>query len=235
MTGKHDGFIDIPLSRNNIDRYYHRMSIRDALKESLEHLQGKLLDAGCGQMPYRAYILEHSGVTAYTGLDIETAKNYSDEVKPDVTWDGKTMPFADNNFDCVFATEVLEHVPDTLRYLSEIHRVLKPNGTFFFTTPFLWPLHEIPYDEYRFTPYAMERLLREAGFVNSNIQPLGGWNASLAQMLGLWLRRSLMNRYQRRILSIILFPIYKQLIKTDKKGNFDAKMITGIAGRAFKP
>ena len=234
MGNKYDGFIDVPLSSNNIDRYYHRVSIRDVLKKTSPYLRGALLDAGCGQMPYRSYILEQSAVTKYVGLDIETAKNYSDKVKPDVTWDGKTMPFDNSSFDCAIATEVLEHVPDTLRYLSEIHRILKPSGTFFFTTPFLWPLHEIPHDEYRFTPYAMERLLREAGFVNSNIQPLGGWHASMAQMLGLWLRRSPMNRYQRRILSIMLFPIYKQLIKTDKKGNFDAKMITGIAGRAYK-
>lgn len=235
MGHKHDGFINVPLSVNNIDRYYHRVSIRDVLKKNLPHLRGTLLDAGCGQMPYRSYILNHSGVTNYVGLDIETAKIYSEEVKPDVTWDGNVIPFEDNSFDCAIATEVLEHVPDTLRYLNEIHRVLKPEGTFFFTTPFLWPLHEIPYDEYRFTPFALARLLREAGFVDSAIESLGGWNASLAQMLGLWLRRSPMPPYRRRFLSIILFPVYKYLIKNDKKGNFDAQMITGIAGRATKP
>ena len=234
MGNQDDGFVNVPLTINNIDRYYHRVSIRDALKESLEHLQGKLLDAGCGQMPYRAYILEHSGVTAYTGLDIETAKNYSDEVKPDVTWDGKTMPFDDNNFDCAIATEVLEHVPDTLHYLSEIHRVLKPNGTFFFTTPFLWPLHEIPHDEYRFTPYAIERLLREAGFAKNVIQPLGGWNASLAQMLGLWYKRSGLGYWQKKLLKPVVMLIYCQLIKCDRKQIGEGKMITGLAGRAHK-
>ena len=229
-----DDFINIPLTRGNVDRYCHRVSIRDAINDCLPHLRGRLLDAGCGKMPYREHILRHSSVVQYTGLDIETARNYSDEVKPDVTWNGKTMPFEDNSFDCVMATEVLEHVPDTSGYLREVCRVLKPDGVFFFTTPFLWPLHEIPYDEYRLTPFAMERLLEVSGFSRVSIRALGGWNASLAQMLGLWLRRSEMSRYRRRLLSILLFPVYKYLIKSDKTGAFDAKMITGITGLARK-
>lgn len=231
---EYDSFVNVPLTYENIDRFYHRTSIFNALNKGLPYLSGNLLDAGCGQMPYRSYILNHSAVTQYVGLDIETAINYSEEIRPDVTWDGETMPFDSNSFNCVMATEVLEHVPDTTNYLKEVHRVLKPDGTFFFTTPFLWPLHEIPHDEYRLTPFSAERLLKETGFVNINIQSLGGWNASLAQMLGLWLRRSPMNRYRRRLLSTLLFPIYKYLLKSDKKGSFDSKMITGISGSASK-
>ena len=233
MSGKSE-FINVRLTRDNINVYWVRSSILSFIRANTGTMKGNLLDAGCGQMPYRSYILQQSEVKQYVGLDIETAKNYSDEVKPDVTWDGQTMPFQDNVFDCVLATEVLEHVPNTIGYLNEVYRVMKPGGTFFFTTPFLWPLHEIPHDEYRFTPFAMQRLLLEARFIDSIVQPLGGWHASMAQMLGLWLRRSPMNPYQRRMLSIVLFPIYKQLIKTDKKGNFDSKMVTGIAGRARK-
>ncbi|MEQ9443827.1 MAG: class I SAM-dependent methyltransferase [Cyclobacteriaceae bacterium] len=234
MMKNSDGFVHIPFNRGNLDRYYHRLSIRNAIEKSIPHLSGTLLDAGCGKMPYRSYILDQSNVTEYIGLDIENARDYSDEVGPDITWDGKTMPFENDSFDCAIATEVLEHVPDTMNYLNEVYRVLKTNGVFFFTTPFLWPLHEIPYDEYRFTPFAMDRLLKEVGFTNSDIQALGGWNASLAQMLGLWLRRSPMHRYQRRFLSVIFFPFYKYLIKSDKVGSFDAKMITGISGLSTK-
>ena len=228
-------FIDVRLTRKSIDLYWVRSSIFSFIQNQTKTMKGRLLDAGCGKMPYRSYILSHSEVTEYVGLDIETAIDYSDEVKPDIVWDGKTMPFDDQSFDCVMATEVLEHVPDTNNYLQEVCRVLKPSGVFFFTTPFLWPLHEIPHDEYRLTPFSVERLLREVNFVSINIQSLGGWNASLAQMLGLWLRRSPMNRYQRRLLSTILFPIYKYLVKSDKKGAFDSRMITGISGLAYKP
>lgn len=230
----YDGFVNVPLSRGNMDRYYHRVSIRRALTKNLPSLHGTLLDAGCGQMPYRSYVLNHSAVTKYVGLDIETAINYSDQVKPDVTWDGHNMPFEDNSFDCVIATEVLEHVPDTYNYLKEIYRILKPTGTLFFTTPFLWPLHEIPHDEYRFTPFAMKRLLGEANFVGIDMEALGGWNASLAQMLGLWLRRSPMRPYRRKVLSALLFPVYRYLVNNEKQTTFDHNMITGISGKAVK-
>lgn len=141
-------------------------------------------------MPYKNFILENSKVTAYTGIDIENALEYDKDVKPDCYWDGITIPFDDYYFNTALATEVLEHCPDPKITLSETYRVLKQGGYFLFTVPFLWNLHEIPHDEYRFTPYALERLLREAGFSEIQITPHGGWHASLAQMMGLWVRRA---------------------------------------------
>ncbi len=227
-------FIAPVLTRKTMDRYFHRVAIYQVVEEITPYLNGTLLDAGCGQMPYRSFILNNSNVTDYVGLDIETAINYSDEVKPDVTWNGKVMPFDDNSFECVMATEVLEHVPDTINYLNEVYRVLKPGGTFFFTTPFLWPLHEVPHDEYRFTPFAMKRLLLKANFNNVEIQPLGGWHASLAQMLGLWLKRGPIPSKKRKILTILFFPFYKYLIKKDRKVIYNSDMITGLWGSVRK-
>ena len=53
----------------------------------------------------------------------------------------------------------------------------------------LWPLHDVPYDECRYTPFAIKRHLRNAGFEQFRLKPLGGWDASLAQMIGLWILR----------------------------------------------
>ncbi len=230
----HDNFINIPLIAENIDLYFQRKSIFQAITNNLPSFKGQLLDAGCGKMPYRNYILLNSKVENYVGLDIENALSYDENVKPDVTWDGKTMPFPDHTFDCAFATEVLEHVPNTASYLKEVHRVLKPDGIFFFTTPFLWPLHEAPHDEYRITPFAMNRLLKESNFNKIEIDALGGWNASLAQMMGLWLRRSPMSGRMRKILSFIFYPGIKFLIDRDKPVIQDGSMITGISGIATK-
>lgn len=44
-----------------------------------------------------------------------------------------TLP--DNQFDGVIAIEVLEHVAQDRRFLEQVHRVLKPGGWFFMTTP----------------------------------------------------------------------------------------------------
>lgn len=139
-------FINLKLNKNNLDRYHIRSSIFRALQEALPLFKGRLLDIGCGKMPYKKYILEHSGVKEYVGLDIEDALEYSREVKADVLWDGITMPIKSSSYDCAFGTEVLEHCPQPEVVLREVYRVLKPGGVFFFTVPFLWNLHEIPQD-----------------------------------------------------------------------------------------
>lgn len=41
----------------------------------------------------------------------------------------------DRSFDCVVATEVLEHVEEDALFVSQVHRVLKTGGVFLMTTP----------------------------------------------------------------------------------------------------
>lgn len=228
-----DNFTKIPFTIQNLDRYYIRTSIFKALNNSLIQFSGKLLDVGCGKMPYKNYILINSEVTDYIGLDIETALIYKADVKPDFIWNGITMPFVNESFDCAFGTEVLEHCPEPEVVLKEVYRVLKPGGVFFFTVPFLWNLHEIPHDEYRYTPFSLERHLKNSGFTDITIKATGGWHASMAQMLGLWVRRSAMSSRKRKILSRFLKPIVKYLIKLDKLENVqfnEGQMITGLYG-----
>src|SRR5882762_9100060 len=100
-----DGFINIPYSINNIDKYIVRTSIYNSITKSLPEFKGDLLDVGCGRMPYKKYILESSSVKKYIGLDIDTAIDYKGE-KPDFFWDGTLMPFEDQLFDTVLLTEV---------------------------------------------------------------------------------------------------------------------------------
>src|SRR5437764_1459080 len=45
------------------------------------------------------------------------------------------LPLADNAFDLVWASEVIEHIADTGRWLSEVRRVLAPGGRLLLTTP----------------------------------------------------------------------------------------------------
>lgn len=44
------------------------------------------------------------------------------------------IPFPDNSFDIVVANHMLYHVPDLAKGLTEVRRVLKPNGRFFAAT-----------------------------------------------------------------------------------------------------
>ena len=229
-------FLKIELSRNKMDNYFIRSAILGALKNAIPKFEGKFLDVGCGKMPYKELILQNDNIKEYCGLDIETAIVYDQDVKPDFTWDGKIMPFESSSFDSAMATEVLEHCPEPLVVLGEINRVLKPGSFFFFTVPFLWNLHEAPHDEYRYTPFALERLLKESGFASIEIQPSGGWHAAMAQMLGLWLIRSNMPLNLRRVLKVLLFPVYKLLLKHDTKPKTfkEGTMIPSLTGVAIK-
>jgi SAM-dependent methyltransferase len=233
-----NNFINILFTIDNIDRYYIRASIFKAIQEYLKHFNGKLLDVGCGKMPYKEFIKNNSSIKKYIGIDIATALVYDNAVKPDYTWDGISLPFDSESFDTCFATEVLEHCPNPILFLSEVNKVLKPGGIFFFTVPFLWNLHEVPNDEYRYTPFALKRLLKESNFSQIEIKATGGWHAAMAQMLGLWVRRSPLKKWQKKLLSYLFMPIIKYLIKKDiqiDKSTFkEGTMITGLYGIARK-
>jgi SAM-dependent methyltransferase len=52
-----------------------------------------------------------------------------------VQGDAQKLPFADGSFDIVISCETIEHVPDAQGALSEMHRVARPGGRLFLTTP----------------------------------------------------------------------------------------------------
>jgi SAM-dependent methyltransferase len=159
----------------------------------------------------------------------KSVASFYGSVKPDLTWDGTRIPLDPTSVDSGMATEVLEHCPEPAVVLQEIHRVLRPGGVFFMTVPFLWPLHDVPHDEYRYTPFALDRLLRQAGFNERIIKPLGGWDASLAQMLGLWVTQRPMPLWKRRIMRRLSLPVVKWLLKHDHVPDpRSSPMITGL-------
>ena len=181
-------FINLTLSVEHIDLYYVRRSILEAVKSNLGIFQGKILDVGCGIMPYREFIMKlNHNVTDYIGLDFEGSLNEEYNMgKPDLFWQGDVIPMKENSIETVIATEFFEHSSEPEKVMKEILRVLKPGGVIFFTVPFLWNLHVVPFDEYRYTPFAIERLLKSAGFQNIKLKSLGGTDASLAQMIAIW-------------------------------------------------
>jgi len=230
-----DNFTEYSFSKNNLDRYFIRRAILESLQSNLHFFEGKLLDVGCGQMPYKSLLLsDNTQVNEYIGLDLEVNEIHKN--KPDITWDGQTIPLTDGSINSVLATEVFEHCPEPLVVMNEIYRVLKVNGVLFFTVPFLWPLHETPYDHYRYTPFALKRLLSLAGFDQIQLNAHGGWDASLAQMMGLWVRRRPMSSFKKEVLSAFLKPFISILLKYDQKPiSFEeGMMIAGISGIAIK-
>lgn len=231
-----DSFVNLKLSKHNLESYIVRSEIYKAVSNVMPLFSGKILDSGCGSMPYKNIILSNNDkVTNYIGLDIESGLNY-ENVNADFLWDGSTMPFEDSSFDVVISTEVMEHVPDPDSYLMEVKRVLKPGGMFFFTVPFLMSLHEVPNDYYRYTPFALEMIFKRVGFITITIKPMGGYNAAMAQMLGLWVNMYLWGR-KKKMMRIIAKPLIKYLYQNDKV-SLDFKkstMIVGLSGTVVKP
>ena len=218
------------LNRKNLDVWYHRNSIHKFIEKSILDFNGIVLDVGCGRMPYKNIILEQNNVTKYIGLDIETAIDYGGE-KADILWINNRIPLDDQSVDSILCTEVLEHIFDLNLFLLEIRRVLRPEGKAFFTIPFLWPLHEVPHDAHRLTPWMVNQAMTNSGFKNINIYALGGWHAALGQMLGLWVKRSGLNKYLQFILSFPALLICKFLFYKDRPIHHfnESTMITGLA------
>ncbi len=231
---EHHDFLNPLCLPTTLDVFVVRRVILNALCQQLGGLSGTVLDIGCGYMPYKSLVLgPPSRAEKYIGLDLK------DNIyqKPDLEWDGRTIPLDDGSVDFALATEVFEHCPEPELVMREALRVLKPGGPLFFTLPFLWPLHNVPYDEYRYTPFAIERHLRNSGFGQIKLKALGGWDASLAQMIGLWVRRRPMSSHRRAILSRLALPVVRYLAGRDRPPQtFDeSSMITGISGSATKP
>jgi SAM-dependent methyltransferase len=98
----------------------------------------RALDLGCGTGAFTA-LLAHSGADA-VGADVaEAALERARRAQPELRFvrvavEGP-LPFEDHAFDLVWASEVIEHVADTARWLSDVRRVLRPGGSLLLTTP----------------------------------------------------------------------------------------------------
>jgi len=147
--------------------------------------RGLLLDVGCGRKPYARLFAPY--VTHYIGLDVPSSIH--GQTALDLVASGLSLPIKASTFDTVLATEVIEHVPDPGQMLAEIHRVLAPDGVIILSAPLHEPLHELPYDYYRFTHKGLEILLEKHGFRVERIERRGGPIAVVAYLLCAFLYR----------------------------------------------
>jgi SAM-dependent methyltransferase len=156
--------------------YLSRLMLENSLEHSRSFVTGLTLDVGCGPRPYEKTFF--NGASRYIGLDY-----LSDRSKPDIISSALDLPFQPAIFDTVVCTEVLEHVPDPLRALKEMNRVLKPGGSLVLTVPLYWPRHEVPYDFYRYPYDGFLHLMQTAGFELQKLFSRGRSYAFLGQAI----------------------------------------------------
>jgi SAM-dependent methyltransferase len=80
---------------------------------------------------------------------------------------------------------VLEHVPEPIRVVNELSRILRKGGRLWLTAPLGCGLHQEPHHYYGgYTPYWYRRFLSEAGFEQINVIPNGGFFRHYGQESG---------------------------------------------------
>jgi SAM-dependent methyltransferase len=130
--------------------------------------RGRLIDLGCGDMPFCSFIITQ--VDTYDSLDLYPRTDH-------VTFVGDVQDLSmctDESYDTVICLEVLEHVKDPFRAVHEMGRILKPDGYLILSVPHLSRLHDEPHDYYRYTRHGLSYLLEQAGLESKVMEKRGG-------------------------------------------------------------
>ncbi len=137
--------------------------------------KGILLDLGCGSRPYG--ILYDREVDLWVASDLPKTKQ---GFNGNVISIGESLPFKSNSFDVVLCTEVIMHVDNPFAALDEISRVVKEDGDLILTGTFLYPVNEIPRDNWRFSFFGLEKALRKSGLKPKLVLAKGGLMTMMA-------------------------------------------------------
>lgn len=155
--------------------YLSRRELAAAIEEDAQLMKGRLLDVGCGTMPYKRLF---TSAEDYVGMEINGSSK-----KADVYYDGRSFPFKDAEFDSILSTQTLEHSFHPEEFVRECARTLKPGGLFLLTVPFMWNEHEAPFDFARYSSFGLKALLERNGFEILKRRKLCQGPLAIAQLL----------------------------------------------------
>jgi SAM-dependent methyltransferase len=162
------------------------------------YITGRLLDVGCGKRPYS--LIYESLVDMSIGTEVAFSPHGTQAAN--IICFAERLPFAGSTFDTILCTEVLEHTAQPFEAMHEFARLLKPGGHLLLSVPFIYPIHEAPYDYWRFTSHALESLCCHSGFKVLYLHSKGGVATSLLVILlniQLWALNSLSRLGQGKI------------------------------------
>ena len=169
-----------------LQKYWHRNRFTEVAR-LVEPAGGQVLDIGCADGVFSKVIFNKSKADKYIGIDviktsIDWAKHHWKREKKMkfMVGDAHKLNFKSGTFNAVFAMEVLEHVVNPKKVLTEVKRILKKGGYGIFLVPsdsllfrivwFLW-LHFYPrgwvWRDTHIQTYRnnyLPRVCREAGF-----------------------------------------------------------------------
>jgi len=132
-----------------LQRYWHSRRFSE-VSAVVEKVEGKVLDIGSNDGTFSKVILDGTGASGLVGVDVvgktvDWANKHwksNGKMKFSVV-DAHNLPFESNTFSAVFALEMLEHVFDPYKVLTEARRVLKKGGYGVFLVPSDSPLFRL--------------------------------------------------------------------------------------------
>jgi SAM-dependent methyltransferase/uncharacterized protein YbaR (Trm112 family) len=162
----------------------HRGDHRDAVLRRVRNdgAPDRVLDAGCGQGELLQDFVRAGVPVDYYGVDLGVG-DPAWEFRVSAIADLHQLPFASDAFDKVVCSEVLEHVDEPERVFAELVRVLRPGGHLLIAVPFVWHTHQEPFDRYRFSRFALERLAQKYELEVESLQAAGGYFTVLRYLL----------------------------------------------------
>jgi SAM-dependent methyltransferase len=134
------------------------VNILALFKEKIKNIENpRILELGSRAVTKEAlrYMLELNFPHEYTGLDIHEGPNV------DVVCDAHEISsiFPHDHFDVVMSKAVFEHLAMPWKVVLEINKILKQRGLLFINSLQTYPLHEKPWDFWRFSDEAWKILL----------------------------------------------------------------------------
>lgn len=137
------------------------------IEKHVKNINGVVIDLGGGENPSYERFWQIKP-EKFIRVDI------NGKTEPDVVANlNKPLPFSDNFTDTIFLFNVIYILEDPVKTLREINRILKPGGRLFITSPFIFNEAKEPNDYWRFTSEGLEKILKEAGFNEILIKPVG--------------------------------------------------------------
>lgn len=189
------------------DRFWRigidHLSIERQLRPLIDrYASGDILDAGAGRLAWRG-LLEGR---ARFYLPMDRPRTHRDlAFCADLQG---LLPLADQSVDTIFCCSVMEHAPQPWRILPEFYRVLRPGGHVILSVPFLYYLHGMPDDYFRFTLPGIVSLARAAGF------------AVIEQEVGGGFAHTLMHGLSMGITALLWTPRHPWLVTAPARGLF---------------
>lgn len=174
----------------NFNRFVHPISLRRDVRELMKHkfkthLKTDMVvyDIGCGSKPFKNFLRDK--VDKHVGVDIKDG--FYDDSNVDLHGTAYDVPVNESVADAVISSQVIEHLKSPLDAINEANRILKNDGLFFLSFPFLYPLHAAPHDYLRYTEFYIRKALEENGFEVVEYNHLGGFWYALGVFFEIYL------------------------------------------------